>query len=180
MSQPPFFLEPLIKASLAGDERAYATLLKATADLLRPYLLKRLNHATEAEDVLQEILISIHKARHTYDGQRPYKPWVFAIAKFRLTDHLRKHYADHLRQAVDLDEAEFISSEPVTESPFSYESIEEEVKQLTGKAPTILRMMHVQGHTEKEVAHQLNMSESAVKVAAHRAYKILRKKLVGS
>ena len=46
--------------------------------------MMRLSIANEVDDLLQEILISVHKARHTYDGNRPYKPWVYAIAKFRL------------------------------------------------------------------------------------------------
>lgn len=177
MTASPLHLEPLVKASLAGDERAYAQLLSATAAMLRPFLLRRLSSASDAEDVLQETLISIHKARHTYDGGRPYKPWVFAIARFRLTDHLRKHYADQLRHAGDIDEMEYIYNEDVTEAGLQYESIKEEIDQLSGKAPTILHLMHAQGHTAKEVASKLNMSESAVKVAAHRAYKTLRKKL---
>ena len=60
------------------------------------------NSASEVDDLLQEILISIHKARHTYDGERPYKPWAYAIAKFRLQDYLRAHYADQLHHAVDV------------------------------------------------------------------------------
>ena len=79
-------LEALMKLSLDGNQQAYAALLQCTARFLKPYLSRRLNAASEVDDVLQEILISIHKARHTYDGNRPYKPWAFAIAKFRLQD----------------------------------------------------------------------------------------------
>jgi RNA polymerase sigma-70 factor (ECF subfamily) len=129
------------------------------------------------DDVLQEILISIHKARHTYDGQRPYKPWMFAIAKFRLQDHLRAHYADHLHDAEDLSELEEMLPEDVTETDFNYESISAEVDKLPEKQATILRLMHQQGYTAKEVAEKIGMNESAVKVAAHRAYKILRERL---
>src|SRR5512144_3334095 len=99
-------LEALMRRSLAGDQRAYAALLQQTARLLRPFLAKRLGFADEVEDLMQEILLSVHKARHTYDGNRPYKPWVYAIAKFRLLDHLRTHYSDRLRHAVNFDELE--------------------------------------------------------------------------
>jgi len=163
--------------SLAGDQRTYAELLQATTRLLRPYLSRRLNSATEVDDVMQEILISVHKARHTYDGKRPYKPWVFAIAKFRLHDHLRAHYADQLHHADDLAEIEEFLPDHVTESALSYESISAEVEKLPEKQATILRMMHQDGYTAKEVAEKIGMNESAVKVAAHRAYKILRQKL---
>lgn len=169
--------EALMKLSLSGDQRAYAVLLQETARFLRPFLSKRLNSASEVDDLLQEILISIHKARHTYDGERPYKPWVYAIAKFRLQDHLRAHYADHLHHAVDLSEVENDLPEPVTETGFSYESISGEVEKLPPKQAAILQMMHQEGYTAKEVAEKTGMKESAVKVAAHRAYKILRKVL---
>jgi RNA polymerase sigma-70 factor (ECF subfamily) len=168
-------LEALMKLSLSGDKRAYAVLLQETARLLRPFLARRLNSGSEVDDLLQEILISIHKARHTYDGERPYKPWAYAIAKFRLQDHLRAHYADHLHHAVELSEVENDLQEPVTKSDISYESISGEIEKLPPKQAAILQMMHQEGYTAKEVAEKIGMKESAVKVAAHRAYKILRK-----
>lgn len=170
-------LEVLMRRSLNGDKHAYADLLRETARLLRPFLSRRLSFDSEVDDLLQEILISIHKARHTYDGMRPYKPWAYAIAKFRLQDYLREHYADHLRHAVELSEVENDLHEDVTESAISYESISGEIHKLPEKQVTILRMMHQEGYTAKEVATMMGMNESAVKVAAHRAYKILRKKL---
>ena len=170
-------LATLMRQSLNGDTQAYAVLLKETARLLRPYLSKRIYANSEVDDVLQEILLSIHKARHTYNGERPYKPWMYAIAKFRLQDHLRAHYADHLHDAEDLSELEEILPDDVTETGFSYQSISMEVEKLPEKQATILRLMHQEGYTAKEVAEKIGMNESAVKVAAHRAYKILRERL---
>ena len=170
-------LAAIMQRSLSGDTQAYAVLLKETARLLRPFLSRRLYAGSEVDDVLQEILLSIHKARHTYDGQRPYRPWVYAIAKFRLQDYLRMHYADHLRHAEQLTGFEDNFQEDVTESGISYESISAEVEKLPAKRAAILRLMHQEGYTAKEVAERMDMNESAVKVAAHRAYKVLRKKL---
>ncbi len=166
-----------MQQSLAGDQRAYATLLQKTSQMLRPFLARRLNANSEVDDLMQEILISIHKARHTYDGNRPYKPWAFAIAKFRFQDYLRAHYSDQLRHALDFDELEESFHEHVTESVMSYESISGEVQKLPEKQATILQLMHQEGYTSKEVAEKMGMNESAVKVAAHRAYKVLKKKL---
>ena len=166
-----------MQRSLAGDQRAYAELLQQTSGLLRPFLVKRLSFTNEVDDLLQEILISIHKARHTYDGNRPYKPWMFAIARFRLQDHLRAYYSDQLYRADDLSEWEDFLHEDVTESVISYESISGEVERLPEKQATILRLIHQEGYTAREVAAKIGMTESAVKVAAHRAYRILRQKL---
>lgn len=170
-------LAALMRRSLSGDGYAYAELLRETARLLKPFLSRRLHLSSEVDDVLQEILLSIHKARHTYDGQRPFKPWMYAIAGYRLQDHLRAHYADRLRDAEDYDELEEILPDGVTEPAFSYESISAEVEKLPEKQASILRLMHHEGYTAKEVAAKMGMNESAVKVAAHRAYKILREKL---
>ena len=170
-------LETLMRRSLNGDQHAYADLLRETSRFLRPYLAKRLSFTNEVDDLLQEILISIHKARHTYDGNRPYKPWVYAIAKFRLQDYLRAHYSDQLHHAVDFDELEESLHEAVTETAISYESISGEIQKLPEKQATIMQLMHQEGYTAKEVAEKMGMNESAVKVAAHRAYKVLRSKL---
>jgi RNA polymerase sigma-70 factor (ECF subfamily) len=169
--------EELMRQSLAGDKRAYAELLRETARLLRPFLSRRLSFESEVDDLLQEILISVHKARHTYDGRRPYRPWVYAIARFRLQDYLRMHYADRLRHAVDISELENQLHEDVTEPAISFESISGELRHLPEKQAAILRLLHQEGYTSREVAEKLGMTESAVKVAAHRAYKTLRKKL---
>ncbi|MDR3391411.1 MAG: sigma-70 family RNA polymerase sigma factor [Sulfuriferula sp.] len=177
MTEPPVTLEILMQQALAGDKRAYAELLRETARFVRPYLAKRLSIPGDVDDLLQEILVSIHKARHTYDGKRPYKPWVFAIAHFRLQDYLRSYYADQLRDATELSEVENSLSEHVTNSDFTYESIIGEVHQLPEKQATILEMMHQDGYTAKEVAAKIGMKESAVKVAAYRAYRILKEKL---
>lgn len=67
-----------MRQSLAGNQRAYTSLLHKTTRLLRPFLAKRLNIANEVNDLMQEILLSIHKARHTYDGNRPYTSRVYA------------------------------------------------------------------------------------------------------
>ena len=165
-----------MRLSLMGDKQAYSGLLAESARLLRPYLTKRVKNFHDVEDILQEILISLHKARHTYDGNRPYAPWLYAIAHYRLQDYLRKHYVDPLRSAEEIVE-ENIFAVDVTETGFSYESIERDIENLSGKQPKILRLIHNEGYTAKEVAQKIGMSESAVKVSAHRAYKILREKL---
>jgi len=170
-------LAALMRLAQAGDKRAYAELLHETARLLRPFLARRMSLESEVDDLLQDILISIHKARHTYDGLRPYKPWMYAIANFRLRDHLRAHYADPLRHAVAIAEVENDMHVDVTESALSYESIKGEIDRLPETQATILRMLHQDGYTAREVAQRIGMTESAVKVAAHRAYKVLRKRV---
>lgn len=166
----------LFQAALAGDEKSYRLFLTQISDKLRRFLGKRIPLA-EVEDVLQEILISLHKARHTYDGTRPVLPWVMAIARFRLTDHLRKHYSTMQHLSVDIAEMEDLLSASVTESSLQGESVIEEVNKLPERTQKIIYLMHTEGYTASEVGKHLGMNESAVKVAAHRAYKMIKARL---
>ena len=176
-SPAPETLESLMRLALAGNSSAYRQVLKNSAALLRPYVSRRIHPQAAVDDVLQEILLSVHKSRHTYDGERPYAPWLFAIARYRLTDYLRGAYKDKLRHAADISDYEAVLEAHVTESSDSFEYLNKVVLALPEKQGKILRLMYYMGYTAKETAAQLGMTETAVKVSAHRAYKLLKKKL---
>jgi RNA polymerase sigma-70 factor (ECF subfamily) len=166
----------LMQAANAGDGAAYRQFLTEISMDLRRFLGRRIA-AKDVDDVLQEILLSVDKARHTYDGKRMVLPWVSAIARFRLTDYLRRHYAKAQHLTVDIAEMEENLADPVTDEGADYEYLSEAVAQLPDRQQKILHLMHHQGFTAKEVGVQLGMNESAVKVAAHRAYKLIRTRL---
>ncbi len=166
----------LMLAGCRGDQAAYACFLKEISNDLRRFLQRRMPK-DDVEDVLQEILISVHKARHTYDGVRPILPWVSAIARFRLSDYLRKHYARAKHATIDITELQDNLAQPVTETGADTEYLNDALRQLPHRQQKIIHLMHTQGYTAKEVGGQLNMNESAVKVAAHRAYKVIRARL---
>lgn len=168
-------LSRLLCSGLAGNQVDYGKFLTSITPILKRMIVTKLASA-EVGDVVQEILISIHKARHTYDGERPIMPWIAAIASFRITDHLRKHYSQMRHQTVDISELENILAD-VTEDGSANESIDELLQSVPEKDKNILKLMHVEGYTAKEVGLKLGMNESAVKVAAHRAVKKIRAKL---
>lgn len=159
----------LLLAGLGGDQAAYSKFLGTITPMLRRMVGRKLAQS-DVEDVVQEVLISIHKARHTYDGERPIMPWLASIASFRITDHLRKHYSQMRHQNVDIADYEDILSD-VTADTADNESVDEYLHDVPEKHKRILIMMHVEGYTAKEVGQQIGMNESAVKVAAHRAIK---------
>jgi len=167
-------LSDLLRAGLAGEQLEYAKFLSQITPMLRRMVGRKLA-SSDAEDVVQEILISIHKARHTFDGERPIMPWLASIANFRITDHLRKHYAQMRHQTSDIADYENILSDVTNDTPES-ESLDELLEGVPEKDKKILNLMHVEGYTAKEVGKQMNMNESAVKVAAHRAIKKIREK----
>lgn len=171
-------LDGLMQAALAGNAKAYQRFLTQLSIWLRRFLARRLPES-EVEDVVQEILLSVHKARHTHDGQRPVLPWVASIARYRLADHLRRHYAQAKHMTVDIADLEesLADTHDVTESAGAYECLYKEMEKLPERQRKILHLMHGEGFTAKETGVQLGMKESAVKVAAHRAYKVIRTKL---
>ena len=169
-------LEQLMQAALAGDSNAYREFLSQVSRYLRRFVARRVP-AADVEDVIQEVLTSIHKARATYDGKRSVLPWVSAIAHYRLSDYLRKHYAEFRQSQVDIAEMEDFIAAPVTESSELGELVNVEVEHLPERQQKILYLLHTEGYTAKEVGARLGMQESAVKVAAHRAYKLIRSRL---
>jgi RNA polymerase sigma-70 factor, ECF subfamily len=167
-------LSAALREGLAGNTASYARFLNDITPYLRRMVGIRIPQA-DVEDVVQEVLISIHKARHTYDGLRSVMPWVAAIAQFRMTDYLRKHYAQMRHQTTDIDDMKDIL-ESVTDGQDSNEVIGDLLNNVPEKQKQILTMMHVEGFTAKQVGEKLGMNESAVKVAAHRAIKKIRER----
>src|SRR5215469_13087266 len=87
-------LRTLMIAGLNGDTAAYRALLSGLSGHLRAYYRGKLVRAgrgtEEAEDLVQEALIAVHTRRHTYDPTQLLTPWVYAIARYKLIDHLRQ------------------------------------------------------------------------------------------
>ncbi|MAR56997.1 MAG: RNA polymerase subunit sigma-24 [Rickettsiales bacterium] len=168
-----YHLQCLFQDGMAGNAQAYEQFLHDITRILRRMVSRALK-GEDREDVIQEILISLHKARHTYDGERPILPWIAAIAQYRINDYLRKHYASARHEMIDIEDLQITD---VTELPSTHESLEEILYSVPEREKQILTMMYVEGYTAKETGERLNMQVSAVKVAARRAAQKLRKTL---
>src|SRR3954466_16262161 len=83
-----------MRAALAGDAAAYKRLLGAVAPVLRANARRALARAgqpiDQSEDIVQDILLAVHLKRHTWDVDAPLAPWLFAIARNKLIDALRR------------------------------------------------------------------------------------------
>jgi RNA polymerase sigma-70 factor, ECF subfamily len=169
-------LTELFVAGNRGNAVAYHQFLQNITPIIRGIVLKKIP-INDSEDTIQEILISIHKARHTYDGKRPLMPWVYAIAQFRIMDSLRKAYAPLRTNTVHIDNFEEILPANVTEPSHDTELLDKALENIPTREQNILTMMHIEGYTAKEIGQKLSLNESAVKVAAHRAIKKLRGKI---
>jgi RNA polymerase sigma-70 factor (ECF subfamily) len=87
-------LKALMLASLDGDAASHRALLERLSRRLRAYYKGKLSGigrgASEAEDLVQDALLAIHIKRHTYNPAEPLTPWVYAIARYKLIDFLRR------------------------------------------------------------------------------------------
>ncbi len=164
----------LATAAQKGDKRAYAELLGELAPYIRNVIIKSLKNQEEAEDIAQEVLISVHKSLHTYSSDRPFKPWLMSIINFRRTDFLRKYYSSRQDKTISSDAS--IIEENVTNMTTSYEirDIEKALNKFSADQQRIFKMIKIEGYTAKEVSNEMGMKESAVKVSAHRTMKKLQ------
>jgi len=173
-------LRTLFVAGLAGDASAYRKFLSALGDHLRGFLNRRLSrHASDIEDVVQEVLLAVHNARTTYRPEQPVTVWVQAIARYKLVDYLRarsRHEAfnDSIDGMEDLFEAENADQAEASR----------DLTKLLDTLPDKQRLpiVHVklEGHSVSETAHMTGLSESAVKIGVHRGLKALAAKIRGT
>src|SRR6186713_3163514 len=108
----------LMRSAISGDDTAYHRLLKAVTPVLRAAarrgLLRAGQPVDQSEDIVQDILLAVHLKRHTWDAEAPFAPWLFAIARNKLIDALRRRGR---RVFVNIDDfAETIPSEPAAET----------------------------------------------------------------
>lgn len=158
-----------------GDKRAYADLLKDVRGYTYNVLSGTLANPDWAEDIAQEVLVSVHKALPSYSPDRPFKPWLLSIVKFRRTDFLRKHYRHRQHEKTSLDDPSFVRTH-VTNPVFAgeYQDVERALDGLPEHHRRSFMMMKIHGHSARDVADKLGMSVSAVKVSVHRTMKKLK------
>lgn len=163
-----------------GDSQSYAALLTMLSSTARQYARNRLGEVAWLDDVMQETLLTIHASRRTYDPRRPFAPWFYAILSSRMIDVLRKHRRVSAREfATDaLPEPPF-SSKPVPDPSEAIDSrrLKAALDALPDRQREIVRALKLEDKSVKDVSEQLGMTPSAVKVAAHRGYKALRRLL---
>ncbi|QQE86195.1 sigma-70 family RNA polymerase sigma factor [Pseudomonas putida] len=173
-------LQALLLRGLAGDARAYREFLAALALHVRGFLRRRLQQRpAEIEDLLQEVLLAVHNARHTYQPQQPLTAWVQAIARYKLADYLRRYaHQDALHEVLEDDSDLFATSD---EAPAQ---ANRDLGKLLGRLPARQRLpiVHVklEGLSVEETARITGLSCSAVKVGIHRGLKALAKLIRGS
>jgi len=163
-----------------GDGAAYQSLLAAVLPLLRAIVGKRINDPDKGEDVVQDILLSLHRNRHTYDPKLPFRPWISTIAERRTMDALRKIYRQGAHEVlVDEYPETFLSDETNTllEDDLVFASgdaLRRAMETLPAGQRTAVELLKLREMSLKQASEVSGMSVAALKVAMHRALKHLR------
>ncbi|RVD60671.1 sigma-70 family RNA polymerase sigma factor [Mesorhizobium sp. M2D.F.Ca.ET.185.01.1.1] len=166
-------LSGLLRAAIAGDERAYADFLHRVAALVRGYARRKIvQGGVDPEDVVQETLLAIHVKRHTWRPDAPVLPWVYAIARFKLIDAFRRRGR---RIEVEIDEIAETFAEPETET-VSERDINRALEGLPPTQRSVVSSISVDGHSIGETATKLGVSETAVRVSLHRGLAAIAKR----
>jgi len=168
-------LRGLMKASLDGNAGAYRILLDRLSQHLRAYYRGKLTRIgrsqTEAEDLVQDTLMAIHTRRHTYDVGQPFTPWVQAIARYKLIDHLRHRHSS--TASVPLEEAGDFEAQDDHAGAESAYDLDRLLAKLPEKMQRAIRYVKLDGLSVAEAAKHCGMSESAIKVSVHRGLKAM-------
>jgi len=165
----------LIRQTRKGDREAYERLLVEISPLVQRYVAKRVFDSQYVEDVFQEVLLSFHKALHTYRVDLPFAPWFFAVIRNATWTALVKN-----RKFVEREvPTEDFSSVPATEE--EEERMDDRLRLALESLPAIYRqaveMLKFRGMRVEAAAKELGISKIALRVRAHRGYSLLRKNL---
>ena len=160
----------LMASAQAGNESDYRQLLGELSELVSRYLRARLGGYDFVEDCIQDVLIAVHEARHTYDSRRPFRPWLFAIIRHKSTDAIR-----HAEVRGKYFGTEQEAAEPAMIGPDEEVDSGRLLAQLPDNLREPLTLTKIVGLSTAEAAGRLQISESALKVRVHRAVKRLRK-----
>lgn len=169
-------LKSLMIGSLDGDVSAHTALLEALTPVLRSYYRRRVRDESVLEDLMQETLIAIHFRRASFERDKPFTAWLFAIARYKLVDHFRRSRSycqiAHFEETLGDEGFEAASNAAL------------DVKRLLATLPArqaeAIRLTHLEGLSVAEAARAAGIRESNVKVSVHRGLKSLSAMLRGT
>ena len=167
-----------IRMAQTGDQDAYTSLLLLLTATTRKFARARLGGVPWIDDVVQETLITVHRALHTYDPARPFGPWFYAIASTRLIDVVRRERRI-TRREVPRDPGFDVAEPSAGEQHIDVEAIRAALRMLPERQRDVIEGLKFRDESVRDVASRTNMTISAVKVTAHRGYRALRKMLGG-
>ena len=164
-------------SALDGDASAYTALLAALVPMLRSFFGNRLRSGSDdVEDLMQETMMAIHARRGTYDRDRPFAPWAYAVARYKLIDHFRR-----TRVTVPIDDLEnILVSEGFETATAARLDVAKLLGGLSPKQAQAIRATRIEGLSISEAATRAEIGESDVKISVHRGLAALARKVTRS
>jgi RNA polymerase sigma factor (sigma-70 family) len=175
-------LASLMQAAQAGDTRAYARLLGEITPRLRHIVRgqRRFLKTEDIEDLVQDVLLSLHAVRATYDPRRPFTPWLMAITRNRLADGARRYARRATHEMLVETLPVTFSDEGAKVDSNGYrdpEALRQAIRDLPAGQRDAVEMLKLREMSLKEAAAASGTSIGALKVSVHRAMTTLRKAL---
>jgi RNA polymerase sigma factor (sigma-70 family) len=166
-----------MQAAQGGDKAAYGSLLTEIMPLLSAVVRRAWRSPQDVDDIVQDVLLSLHAVRHTYDPARPFVPWLLTIASRRIADAARRSSSRTRHETtVDVTPETFSGDETKNEQESSDDqaAIRHALAGLTGRQREAIELLKVQGLSLNEASAITGRSVSSLKVNVHRALKALR------
>jgi RNA polymerase sigma-70 factor (ECF subfamily) len=169
-----------MRAAQAGDAVSYEQLLRSVSPLVRALARRYCRGPAQSEDVVQDVLLTLHRVRHTWDPRRPFTPWLAAIAARRGIDRLRREARiGRFEVSDELALETFAQPDANTESGAlrAAEDVAPLLAALPERQRSALEAVKLRGLSVAEAASELGQSVAALKVNVHRGIQKLRKQV---
>ena len=184
MPQPCTSEDPKIEALKDGSEHAFRCLFEQERDRLRNFVLKIVDDADEAENIVQETFAEAFRQIGDFRGEAKVSTWLFSIARHLAYGHLRKakrrSYKEH-------DTIEFLRAEQdggaaaatldAVEASERKQIVHDALQELPEHSRRVVQLRDLEEQSTAETAEQLGLTEVNVRVRLHRARKQLREHL---
>ncbi len=172
----------LMKAAQDGDRAAYETLLREVIPFIRVLAARQTRANASVEDAVQEVLLTVHRVRHTYDPARPFKPWLATIAQRRCVDLYRRKNRTAAHETSD-DTAYETFADPAANRSLEIhaetEGLGEAIATLPPQQREAIQLLKLKEMSLAEASATSGRPVGALKVNVHRAIKSLRARLKG-
>lgn len=169
-----------MRAAQDGDKAAYAGLLTEILPVLRAFVRRKWRSPQDVDDIVQEILLSLHSVRHTYDPGRPFLPWLLTIAYRRVSDITRRTTRRSSFESTVDDMPETFSESGANnneDAPDQYAKVERSIAELTSAQREAILLTKVEGLSLQEASIVTGKSIASLKSQIHRAMRALRRSL---
>lgn len=171
----------LMVAAQGGDGAAYRQLLREVAPFVRAMSRSRGLAPAQSEDLAQDVLLTVHRVRHTYDPARPFVPWLVAIAQRRMIDLYRRDRRVRDNEQADPDQLATFAAPEANDTVETAEQsawLRQAIADLPAKQREALELVKLGELSVAEAAERSGQSAAAIKVNVHRAIKALRRVLL--